>query len=81
MVKIYTDLAGESLQFYLGLQIFFSTCGWLGAVDYSEFVEASQDMLVQDGVSLQADISEEMAGFLVADTFYPFAGGEESPQL
>ena len=38
-------------------------------------------MLVQDSVSLESDVPEKMAGFLVADTFYAFVSGEEITQL
>src|SRR5829696_4751726 len=65
LIEIYTDVASEPNQLLLNFEILPSCRRWFGCIDHSDFSQTSHHVLIKYRVTFHADVSQEVAGFLV----------------
>src|SRR5215213_4526909 len=80
LVEIHTHVARECTQLLFRLQITSARGGWFGRVRHAKLAEATQDMLIQNGVAAKTYVAQKVAGFLVAEPLdAPLAGQPVAP--
>src|SRR5216684_2613382 len=80
-VKINADLVGKAPHSRLGFQIAASRSRWFRRINHAQFGQTPHDVLVQNRITFEANVSEKVTRLFVAKAFDTALAGQPITSL